>query len=153
MNRKKLQRIRLMIPFFLVAFLVCGSGGLFCSMEESAAGTHHSQSSSQQSPMPFNSSADCQDQLKSSEEKSRDLVDGVLPISVFTKSTNIFESTFSHYYLSTSSSPRSSTYPLLFLLFSVFLNQVPHKLIGCRAQKRELSLRPVFPFIQLSTHS
>lgn len=111
-----------MMPFLLVTFLVCGSGGLFCPMEGSAAGQHHPDSDSHQLPTPINSSADCPDQLKTSEEKSRDLTDGVLPVAVFTQSADNFKSTFFHYYASASSSPRSSTYPPLFLLFSVFLN-------------------------------
>lgn len=123
MNRKKLQTVRLMIPFLLVTFLVCGSGGLFCPMEGSAAEPHHSESDSHQLPStPIDSSDGCLDQLKSTEEQSRDLTDGTLPMAAFTLLADIFESTVSHNYLSTSSSPRSSTYPLLFLLFSVFLN-------------------------------
>jgi hypothetical protein len=123
MNRKMIQRIRLMVPFLRVAFLVCGSGGLFCPMEGSAAGPHHTESDSHKLPStPLNSSADCLDQLKGSEEKSRDLTDGVWPVAEFSKSVDIFESTFPPYYLSSSSSTRSSTYPPLFLLFSVFLN-------------------------------
>ena len=112
-----------MIPFLLVTLLVCGSGELFCPMEGSAAGSHHSESNPQQlPPAPFNSSGDCPDQLKSSEEQSRDLAYGILPIVAFTQLADIFEANFSYALLSTLSVPRFSSYPLLFLLFSVFLN-------------------------------
>lgn len=121
MNRKIIQRVRLIVPFLLVAFLVCGSG-LFCPMTESPAGTHHSPSKSHQlPPTPINSSDDCLDQFKNAEIQSKDLTYDVFSLLQFKGLDNIFESPFSNY-LFTSIAPQTSSYPLLFLLFSVFLN-------------------------------
>jgi len=117
-----LQKGRLVIPLLLVAILMCGGGGFFCPMAASAAGTHHSQSDSHKLPAtPFNSSGDCPDQFKSTEETYKNLTYGVFPITEFMGLADIVESAFSHY-LFTSPVPQTSSYPLLFLLFSVFLN-------------------------------
>jgi hypothetical protein len=122
MNSGMLHRIRLLVPFLLFTFLVCGSGSLFCPMAESEAGTHHSQSNSHQVPStPIHSSGDCPDQFKNAEELSKGLTYGVLPVAELSEFTDIFTSAISHY-LSINSAAQSSTYPLLFLLFSVFLN-------------------------------
>lgn len=121
MNSGMLQRIRLLVPFLLFTLLVCGSGSLFCPMVESEAATHHSQSHSNQVPSaPIHPSGKCPDQFKNAEELSKDLAYGVLPVAEFSELTDIFTSAASHY-LSQHYVPQSS-YPLLFLLLSVFLN-------------------------------
>ena len=122
MNIQRIKKVRFLVPFLLLTFLVCGSGGLFCPMAESAAGTPHGQAHSHQVPStPFHPSEDCLDQFKSSEEQSRDLPYGVLPVAEGSQFAIIVDTSFS-YYLLTRSAPRSSSYPLLFLLFSAILN-------------------------------
>jgi len=121
MKMRVLQRGRLIVPFLLVALLTCGGGGLFCPMDTKAA-PHHSQGNSHPSPgTPSDSSGDCPDQLKSSETPLRNLTHGAWAFTEASESTDIFKSPFSEYFFG-SSVPSSSTYPPLFLLFSVFLN-------------------------------
>jgi len=122
MQMKILQQSRLMIPFLLVAFLACGIGGFFCPMAAEAA-SHHSEENSHPAPVtPSHSSGDCQEQINpSSEEPTRDLTFSVLPYTELGEFADIFKSPFSEYFFA-SAVPSSSAYPLLFLLFSVFLN-------------------------------
>ena len=121
MKMRVLQQTKLIVPFLLVAFLACGGGSFFCPMGTEAA-PHHSQENSHPSPgTPLNSSEDCPDQLKSSEELSKNLTYGVSAFTEVAVSIDIFKSPFSEYFFA-SAVPTSSTYPLLFLLFSVFLN-------------------------------
>ena len=122
MKMKTLQQGRLIVPFFIVVFLSCGVGGFFCPMIANAA-SHPSHEASHSSPgIPSHSSGDCQDQIKtSSEEPTRDLTYSVLPYTDLGEFTDIFKSGFSEY-LFASAVHSSSSYPLLFVLFSVFLN-------------------------------
>ena len=121
MKMRVLRQGRLIALFLLVAFLACGGGGLFCPMA-TATPLHHSQEHSHQSPAtPLNSSEDCPDQFKNSEERSRDLTYSVLPHTEITELADLYKSTYSKYFFA-SSVPQTSSYPLLFLLFSVFLN-------------------------------
>ncbi|GEM_PF-3802019 len=118
--KKVFQRGRVIVPFLLIAFLTCGGGGLFCPMATEAA-PHHSQGTSLPSPATPSNNSDCPDQLKSSEAPSRDLTDGAWAFVQVVESANILKSPFSEYFFARST-PSSSTYPPLFLLFSVFLN-------------------------------
>jgi len=122
MKMRMLQQGRLIVAFLVLALLLCGGGGFFCPMDTEAA-PHHSQENSHPSPSTSsNSSGDCPDQIKtSSEEPSRDLTYSAWAFTEVRASTDIFKSTFSEYFFARSA-PSSSAYPLLFLLFSVFLN-------------------------------
>ena len=57
--------MRVLVPFLLLTFLVCGIAGVFCPMPSSATGGYLSQSSSHPSS-PEHHSGDCPEQLSSS---------------------------------------------------------------------------------------
>ena len=124
MNRRFQSTLRSFVPFLLLAFLVCGVGGLFCPMPASAADTHHSQTTSHHSSSSH-TTGECPEQLTSpaGPVESNDGPFEVLSVAAFTWLHNIPNSGALQF-LGKNKTPTSTTYPLLFLLFSVFLNWV-----------------------------
>ena len=122
MNLKFQATIRHFVPYLVFIFFVCGVSGLFCSMPAAATDTSHSQSASHHtssSQTPGN----CPDQLTTSAEifENDDVSVGVISVAPVSWLPNI-----PHFgpfkFLGHDRTPNSTTYPLLFLLFSVFLN-------------------------------
>jgi len=110
------------VSVILFAFVVCGVGGLYCPMPASAIDTHHSQQTSHHSSSS-QTTGDCPEQLTTSAEifENDDVSVGFVsaaPVSWLhdIPSFSLFK------FLGNERTPHSTTYPLLFLLFSVFLN-------------------------------
>jgi len=122
MNLRFQSTLRIFIPFLLLAFLVWGVGGLFCPMPASATDAHHAQPASHHSSSS-QTTGECPEQLPSSAgsfEKNHGPF-GVLSAATFTWLYDIPDSGALQF-LGNDKTPNSTTYPLLFLLFSVFLN-------------------------------
>jgi hypothetical protein len=122
MNQKFQSTLRFFVPFVIFAFVVCGVGGLYCPMPASATDTHHSQqtshhSSSSQIP------GECPEQLTSSAGifENDNASFGVLYLTSFTWLHDIPNFGVLQFF-GNHKTPQSTSYPLLFLLFSVFLN-------------------------------
>jgi len=110
------------VPVVLFAFVVCGVGGLYCPMPASAIDKHHSQQTSHHSSSS-QTTGDCPDQLTTSAGpfENDDASVGVLSAATVTWLHDIPR--FGLFkFLGNERTPNSTTYPLLFLLFSVFLN-------------------------------
>jgi hypothetical protein len=106
----------------LFAFVVCGVDGLYCPMPASATDTHHSQQTSHHSSSS-QTTGNCPDQLTTSAEifENNDVSVGVVSTAAATWLHDI--PSFSLFtFLGNDNTPHSTTYPLLFLLFSVLLN-------------------------------
>lgn len=122
MNRHLLSKVTKFVPLVIFAFVICGVGGLYCPMPASATDTHHSQPTSHHSSSS-QSTGECPDQLTASvgSFETDDLSVGVLSVATVTWLDDI--SNFDLFkFLSNDRTPNSTTYPLLFLLFGVFLN-------------------------------
>jgi len=122
MNRKFQSTLRRLVPFLVFTFFVCGVSGLFCPMPAFATDTPHSQSASHHSSSS-QTTGECPEQLTTSAGifENDDVSFGGLPLTNFTwlhdiPSVGLFK------FLGNEKTPHSTTYPLLFLLFSVFLN-------------------------------
>jgi hypothetical protein len=122
MNLKFQPTLRSFVPFLVLAFFVCGVSGLFCPMPASATDSSHSQSASHHSSSS-QTTGECIDQLTTSAEifQNDDVSVGFVsaaPVSWLhdIPSFGLFK------FLGNERTPHSTTYPLLFLLFSVFLN-------------------------------
>lgn len=122
MNLRLQSTVSRFVPFLLLAFLVCGVGGMFCPMPAAATDTHHSQQTSHHSSSS-QATGDCPEQLTSSTgsfENNNGPLE-VLSGAAFTWLHDILNSSASQFFGNHTTS-QSSTTPLLFLLFSVFLN-------------------------------
>jgi hypothetical protein len=122
MDPKFQATLRTFVPFVILAFVVCGGGGLYCPMPASATDTQHSQQTSHHSSSS-QTTGDCPDQLTTSAEnfENEDASFEVLSVAAFTWLNDI--PSFGLFtFLGIERTPHSTTYPLLFLLFSVFLN-------------------------------
>jgi hypothetical protein len=97
-------------------------GGLFCPMPASATDTHHSQQTSHHSSSS-QTSGECPDQLTSSAGaiENNDVSVEVLSVATGAWLHNIPNSGVLRFF-GNHKTPQSTSYPLLFLLFSVFLN-------------------------------
>ena len=122
MNLQFLSKMKCCVSVILFAFVVCGVGGLYCPMPASAIDTHHSQQTSHHSSSS-QTTGDCPEQLTTSAEifENDDVSVGFVsaaPVSWLhdIPSFGLFK------FLGIERTPHSTTYPLLFLLFSVFLN-------------------------------
>ena len=121
MNRTVQSRLKKVIPLVLLAFVVCGVGGLYCPMPASASDSQHSSGPLHHSSSPF--SSDCPDSLINSSN-----------LFEFDESFDWSDSGASHFeanlaqdvcvsrFLRNDLAPPSNSYPLLYLLFAVFLN-------------------------------
>lgn len=113
------KKTRVLLPLLLIAsFVICGSASAYCPMSSSAAASHSSQSSSPH--VPSNHGKECPDQLNSSSEKLKEVTAFALPV-IYSHVLDEFTHAHSQKFLLTGTTP-SSSYPLLFLLFSVLLN-------------------------------
>jgi len=123
MNLEFLSKMKCFVSFVLFAFVVCGVGGVYCPMPASATDTHHSQQTSHHSSSP-QTSGECPEQLTTSSAgifENDDAPVGFLSVATVTWLNDI--SNFGPFrYLGNDRTPNSTSYPLLFLLFSVFLN-------------------------------
>ena len=122
MNLKFQSTLRRLVPFLVFAFFLCGVSGLFCPMSASATDTHHSQQTSHHSSSS-QTTGECPDQLTTSAGtfENDDVSVGVVSAATVSwlhdiPSFGLFK------FLGNERTPHSTTYPLLFLLFSVFLN-------------------------------
>jgi hypothetical protein len=114
MDHKLQSTLRSFAPFLVFAFFVCGVSGLFCPMPASAIDTPYSQSASHHS-------SSSQTTTSAGAFENDDVSFGVLSLTNFTWLHDIPNSGFLNF-LGNDNTPQSTTYPLLFLLFSVFLN-------------------------------
>jgi hypothetical protein len=122
MNLQFLSKMKRCVPAILFAFVVCGVVGLNCPMPASATDAHHSQQPSHHSSSS-QTTGECPDQLTTSagifetDDASVGFVSAA-PVSWLTDipSFGLFK------FLGNERTPHSTTYPLLYLLFSVFLN-------------------------------
>jgi hypothetical protein len=113
------EKARVLVPILLiVSFVICGIAGAYCPMSSSAAASHSSQPASPHSPSDH--SRKCPEQLNSSTEQLKELTPLVLPVT-HSHVLDAFIQPTSQKFLLTRTTPTSS-YPLLFLLFSVLLN-------------------------------
>ncbi len=122
MKKTFLSTLRIFIPFVIFAFMVCGVGGLFCPMPASATDTNHAQHTSHHSSSS-QTTGDCPDQLTTSAGpfENDDVSVEVLSVANFTWLHDVPNSGVLQYF-GNHKTPQSTSYPLLFLLFSVFLN-------------------------------
>jgi hypothetical protein len=115
------QKNLVAIPVFVLVFLVCGMGSLFCPMPSFAGEAPHSQPVSHH---PTSHDGNCPDQLKNSEEESRpfsfDILDFV-ELEKLGSGPDLFKLSLSKVFIQEGSLTPSS-YPPLFLLFSSLLN-------------------------------
>ena len=111
--------VRVLVPILLiVSFVICGIAGVYCPMSSSAAANHSSQQASPHSSSDHK--RECPEQLNSSTEQLKELTPLVLPVT-HSHVLDGFTRYTSQKFLFTGTTP-SSSYPLLFLLFSVLLN-------------------------------
>jgi hypothetical protein len=122
MKLQFLSKMKYCVPVILFAFVFCVAVGLFCPMPASATDTSHSQSASHHSSSS-QTTGECPEQQTSSAGmfEKNDASVGVVSAAAVTwlndiPSFDLFK------FLGNERAPRSTTYPLLFLLFSVFLN-------------------------------
>ena len=122
MDRHRFTKMTKYVPLILFAFVICGVGGVYCPMSAAASDASHSQSTSHHSS-PSQSTSECPELLTTSAEnfEKDDVSISVLAIGTVNGLQDIpgfglFK------FLSQERTPRATTYPLLFLLFSVFLN-------------------------------
>jgi len=122
MNLKFQSTLKFFVPFVLFAFVVCGVGGLYCPMPASAMDTHHSQQTSHHSSSS-QTSGECPEQLTSSAGpfENDDVSVEVLSVTTVAWLHDIPKSGVLEFF-GNHNPPQSTSYPLLFLLFSVFLN-------------------------------
>jgi len=119
MRVRCLGKVRVLVPILLiVSFVLCGIAGAYCPMSFSASASHSSQPASPHSPSDHE--RECPEQLNNSTEQLKELTAVALPV---THSHVLDEFTHAHSqkFLLTGTTP-SSSYPLLFLLFSALLN-------------------------------
>ena len=121
MNPQRGQIKLALMSFVLFAFLACGITGLFCPMASSATETPQSQPTSHHSS---SKNSECLDQLKTSEEESKQLSLTLLQavgLENLGSWTDYFTSRISKSFFKEGTTIPNS-YPPPFLLFSVLLN-------------------------------
>ena len=112
-------KVRVLVPILLiVSFVICGIAGAYCPMSSSAAASHSSQPASPHAPSDHE--RECPEPLNSSTEQFKELTPLFLP-ATHSHVLDAFIQPTSKKFLLTGTTPTSS-YPLLFLLFSVLLN-------------------------------
>jgi hypothetical protein len=113
------QKARVLVPLLLiVSFVLCGVAGAYCPMFSSAAASHSSQPGSPHSPSDHSKA--CPEQLSNANEQLKELTAVALPVTHF-HVLDLFTHASSQKFLFARMTP-SSSYPLLFLRFSVLLN-------------------------------
>lgn len=113
------KKVRVLLPILLIAsFVLCGIAGAYCPMAPSAAASHSSQPASPHSPSDHG--RECPEQLSSSSEQLKELTTVALPVP-YSHVLDLFTHATSQKFLGSRTTP-SSSYPLLFLRFSVLLN-------------------------------
>lgn len=119
MMARHTKTAHLLIPIALIiSFVLCGVASAYCSMSSSATASHSSQPAS--SPSPSDHHRECPEQLSNTTEQLKELAAVALPITHF-RILDLFTHAFSQKFLvARTTSP--SSYPLLFLRFSVLLN-------------------------------
>ena len=122
MNRIFRSTMRSCIPSLIFAFLICGVAGVFCPMPASASDTHHAQPATHHSSSS-QTHGECPDQLTNSAGpfENDDISVGVLSVAI-TAWLHDIPNTSVPAFLINDRVPISTSYPLLFLLFGVFLN-------------------------------
>ncbi len=116
MSPRHSQNLRVFFSCFLFfAFLFCVVAGLHCPTPSSAAASHLPQPASHQSPSGHG--GECPEQLNSPAEQFNELTSSALPATDFTGLVEFLSPRYAGFHIT----PISS-YPLRFLLFSVFLN-------------------------------
>jgi hypothetical protein len=120
MDHKFQATLRSFVPFLVFTFFICGVSGLFCPMAASATHYSHSQSSSHHSSSS-QTTGECPEQLTTAAGIFEKNDVGVVSVAAVIwlhdiPSFDLFK------FLGNERTPHSTTYPLLFLLFSVFLN-------------------------------
>jgi hypothetical protein len=122
MDHKFQATLRSFVPFLVFTFFICGVSGLFCPMPASATDTSHSQSASHHSSSS-QTTGECPEQLTTAAGifEKNDVGVGVVSVAAVTWLHDILSFDLFKF-LGIERTPHSTTYPLLFLLFSVFLN-------------------------------
>jgi hypothetical protein len=118
--KKRLQnKARVFVPVLvIVSFVLCGVAGAYCPMASSAAASHSSQPASPLTPSDHRS--ECPEQLSTANEQLKELTPVALPVTHF-HFLDLFTNASSQKFLFARTT-LSSSYPLLFLRFSVLLN-------------------------------
>lgn len=113
------KKVRVLLPILLIAsFVICGIAGAYCPMSSSAAAGHSSQPASPHSPSDH--SKECPEQLSTANEQLKEFTPVALPVTHF-HIPDLFTNAPTQKFLFTRTT-LSSSYPLLFLRFSVLLN-------------------------------
>ncbi|HSF09503.1 MAG TPA: hypothetical protein VLA60_08815 [Nitrospirales bacterium] len=119
MNKGFPKKARVVVPVFVIVSLVlCGVAGAYCPMSSSAAASHSSQPASPHSPSDH--TKECPEQLSTAKEQLKELTPVALPVTHF-HILDLFTNASTQKLLFARTTP-SSSYPLLFLHFSVLLN-------------------------------
>ena len=118
MNTTLHSTSRSIIPFLVFVFLMCGTAGLFCPMPASAIDTHHPHPTSHHSSADPN--GECPEQLSNSSKPLNELNLAPCPFTHFHLFDPLPQPSIQPLWLTHAF--QSSSYPLLFLRFSVLLN-------------------------------
>jgi hypothetical protein len=118
-KRYKQKTARVFVPILvIVSFVLCGIAGAYCPMSSSEAAGHSSQPASPHSPSDH--SKVCPEQLSTANEQLKELSPVALPVTHF-HILDLFTNASTQKFTFARTTP-SSSYPLLFLRFSVLLN-------------------------------
>lgn len=123
MTQKFHITLRNFVPILLFAFVICGVGGMYCPMPASATDASHSQPTAHHSSSSSQTTGECPDLLTTSAEsfEKDDIFVGVLSAATITWLEDLPHASVLQF-LGNDRTPQATNYPLLFLLFSVFLN-------------------------------
>jgi hypothetical protein len=123
MNQQLLSKLTKFVPLVIFAFVVCGVGSMYCPMPASAADTHHHSQPSSHHSSSSQTTGECPEQLTTSAGTFENDDVSVEVLSVATVSWLHDIPRFGLFkFLGNERTPHSTTHPLLFILFSVFLN-------------------------------
>jgi uncharacterized membrane protein len=115
------KKARILVPILLiVSFIICGVAGAYCPMSSSAAASHSSHPASPHSPSDHRGKCPEQLSISSFSEQLKESNVVALQVTHFQVFDGFTQAT-SQKFLFARTTP-SSSYPLLFLLFSVLLN-------------------------------
>ncbi len=119
MKKDYQKKARVLVPIVVImSFVLCGIAGVYCPMSSSAAAGHSSQPASPHSPSDH--SKVCPEQLSTANEQLKELTPVALPVTHF-HILDLFTNASTQKIAFAHTTP-SSSYPLLFLRFSVLLN-------------------------------
>ncbi|MCA9421338.1 MAG: hypothetical protein KC592_09975 [Nitrospira sp.] len=119
MKKRFQKKARVFVPVLvIVSFVLCGVAGAYCPMASYATAGHSSQPAPPHSPSDH--SKECPEQLSTANEQLKELTPVALPVTHF-HILDLFTNASTQKFLFARTT-LSSSYPLLFLRFSVLLN-------------------------------